>query len=578
MSRGGLASLLLLAPALAAAGSYTLSGVVDTGYGRTDAVSGGVSSTSPAWDYGGQLSLVATPIRADLLQLQASGSYRQLTTSYFETRNKSDNFGFQAALGLLQNMPVSFQAHASRTWSDFNASAATTQTGATLSTTAGGTAVFHVEALPTLRAGLTRTDFENRGLGGTTTSGTSQRLALAGSHSLENQSYSASYDTSWNQGSFADSNYRNHIFAFQGIAAVARGLELRLSDSYFLRRPEQDALASTNPRYDDNALSADLFWRPGGVLSGSANYAYRHSQIAVLGSPDSDTIAHSFATSADYLLTPEWSVSGTGAVGRTESRLGDETRSAAGESVGAGVRWQRKVGEYDYSATASASVGLTQPETGKDLRAYGVGLGGGVHTSLAGWALGANLGASYNSNLLGAVGSSLRTTFSGTAASRFASGLQLRAQAQVSDQRQESDFLGKSSNQLYTLQGTAAFRTNWADLAVGLSNGASQNLVDPALSPTLPRTLNTASRFATLSGGTQLLDSVLAEALARYLETEAPARPLTWETAFNLRLIYRIGLFDLSLEDRYSVGGFDGFRSKVNVVLVRAARSFGMGL
>lgn len=577
MIRRAALPLLLLAPALTAAGDYALSGQVDAGYGRTDAVTGETSSTSPAWDYGGQLSLTATPIRADLLQLQATGSYRQLSTSYFETKNRSNNFGYQAALGLLQNMPVSIQAFASRSWSDFNATAATTQTGATLNSTAGGAVVLHAESLPTLRAAFTRTDFENRGLGGLTTTGNSQRLSFSGSHTLENQSYSASYDTSWNQGSFADANYRNHIFAFQGNAAVAKGLELRLSENYFLRRPTETALTAVNPRYDDNSLSADLFWRPGGALSGSTAYSYRHSRIEVQGSPSSDTVAHAFSTGADYAFAAEWSVSGTAAVGRTESRLGEETRRAAGESLGAGLRWQRKAGDYDYSTSASASAGLTQPETGPDLYAYGVGLGGGLNTTAGAWLLGASLGTSYSSNLLGALGSSLRTTLNGSAATRWAGGLRLRLQLQVSDQRQESDLQGKVTNQLYTVQGTASYRFSWADATLGLTNGAAPNLIDPAVAPNLPRTLNTSSRFATLSGGTRFLDAIFAEALARYLETEAPARPTTWETGVTVRLIYRIGLFDFSLEDRYSVGGFDGFRTRINVVLVRASRSFGVG-
>jgi len=577
MSHRAALALFLLAPALASAGDYSLSGAVDAGYGRTDARTGGASSTSPAWDFGGQLSLSATPIRADLLQLQAAGSYRQLSTTYFETRSRSDNFGYQAALGLLQNMPVSIQAFASRTWSDFNATAATTQTGATLNSTAGGTVVLHAESMPTVRATFTHSDFENRGLGGLTTTGNTQRLSLNGAHTLENQSYSASYDTSWNEGSFADANYRNHVFSFQGNASVVQGLDLRLSENYFLRRPTQTALEAANPRYDDNSLSADLFWRPGGAFSGSTAYGYRHSQIEVAGSPESETFAHTFATSADYAFSPEWSLSGTAAVGRTESRLGEETRRAAGESLGAGVRWQRKAGDYDYSANASASAGLTHPETGPDLSAYGVGLGGGLNTMAGGWVLGASLSSSYSSNLLGALGSSLRTTLNGSATTRWARGLQLRLQLQASDQRQQSDLLGEVTNQLYSLQGTASYRYSWVDAALGLTNGAAPNLVDPAIAPNLPRTLNTASRFATLSGGTRFLDSVFGEALARYLETDAPARPTTWEMGATVRLIYRIGLFDFSLEDRYSVGGYDDFRTRVNVVLVRASRSFGMG-
>ena len=572
MSRLALA-LLLLAPALARAGSYQLTGSVDAGYGRTDAWASGRSSSSPAWDFGGQLSLGAAPIRPELLQLSASGSYRKLQSSYLESRTTADNFGYSAAAALLQGFPVTFNLFASRTWSDFNAVAETRQTGSSLTRSEGGTAVLHFDRAPTLRATLQRTTFDNIGLGGQETTGQATRLSLGGSHTLENHSYSASYDTAWSEGTFAETNYRNHYFNFQGSAFATRSLEVRVSENYFLRRPTVDD--PTNPRYDDNNLNVTAFWRPSQTVGGTLGYAFRHTLFEAQNVVSQDSRANLVSLGGSYGWNEDWTFNGTASVERGEDRLGTETRDTSGEAVGAGARWQRAFGDYTWNASADGSVGSTRA-LGQDLFAYGLGAAGGVNTTLSGWASGLSLATSFSSNLLGQAGWSVRNSVSGQSETRLSLGIGLRGRLQLIDTRQHSEFLGDSSNQTALLQLAASYRVHFAELSVGQTNGSAQNLVDPALNPNLPSRFNTRSSFVTATGNTLLAPSLGLEALARYLSTTSPGGLHTWETAFNLRLLYRIGLFDLSAEDRYSVGG-SGSVSRVNVFLVRATRTFGMG-
>lgn len=566
-------ALALLAPALARAGDYQLSGSVDAGYGRTDAWAGGRTSASPTWDFGGQLSLGAAPIRPDLLQLAASGSYRKLQSSYLESRTTADNFGYAASAALLQGFPVSFNLFASRAWSDFNAVAETRQTGSSLSRTEGATAVLHFPRAPTIRATLQRTAFDNIGLGGQETTGESTRLSLGGSHNLENHSYSASYDTAWSEGTFAETNYRNHYFNFQGSALATRSLEVRLTENYYLRRPTVEA--PTNPRYDDNNLNVTAFWRPSQTVGGTLGYAFRHTFFEAQGVVSQDSSANIVSLGGNYAWSQDWTFNATASLERGQDRLGAETRDTEGEAVGAGARWQRAFGDYTWNASADGSVGSTRA-LGQDLFAYGLGAGAGVNTSLAGWASGLSLSTSFSSNLLGQAGWSVRNAVSGQTETRLSLGIGLRGRLQVIDARQHSEFLGDSSNQTALLQVGASYRAHFAELSVGQTNGSAQNLVDPALNPNLPARFNTRSSFATLTGSSLLTPSLGVQALARYLSTTSPGGLHTWETAFNLRLLYRIGLFDLSAEDRYSVGG-SGSVSRVNVFLVRATRSFGMG-
>lgn len=569
----GLALLLLAAPLAARAGSYGFSGSLDTGYTRNDVSAGGVASNVPGWDFGGQLSLSAIPLRPDLLQALASVGYRLVESTQPGIRNRTDYLQYGASLSALQSLPLTLSAYASRARTDFNASAATTMTGSSMVTTQGATAYLHVAQAPTLRASLQRSDFDNTGIGGLRTTGRSTVLSTAAAHQLENQSYQASYDTSWNSGSYGDTNYRTHRVGFHGTSKVTDALEVRLNEQYYLRDPTREA--ANSPRFDDNVFGADASWRPAPKVVSSLGYGYHHLVADFRGLGENrESTSQALRAAADWAATPEISWTGSLSGGVNEDRLGPTTLRSTGESAGGGLRWLRSSGTTTWQVNGSGSAGATQAD-GQDLLAWGASLGGGWNALLGAWVSSLSASSSYGSNLLGQTGWSLRNQVNASAATRTLGGVALRTQLQATDLRQQGQLLGRLTNQTVQALAGAGYRAQNLALTAGLTNGAAQGLASPSGSQILPASSNTLSRYVSLTAESLLARGLVLGGFARYASVTAPDRPDTWEAAFNLRLAYRIGLFDLSLEDRHAIGAQGGPRVTTNIFMARISRTFG---
>ncbi len=566
-------ALVLAAPPAARAGSYGFSGSLDTGYTRNDVSAGGVTGSVPGWDFGGQLSLNAVPLRADLLQALASVSYRMVESSQPDVRNRTDYLQYGASVSALQASPLTLSGFASRARTNFDATSATTMTGSSMVTSEGGTAYLHIAQVPTVRATLQRSEFDNTGIGGLRTTGRSTQLSTAAAHQLENHAYEAGYDTSWNSGSYGDTNYRTHRVVFNGSSKVTDALEVRLNEQYYLRDPTQQA--ANSPRFDDNVFGASASWRPAARVVSSLGYGYHHLIADFQGLGENrESTSQSLRAAADWAATPELSWTGSLAGGVNEDRVGTTTLRSAGESAGGGVRWMRNSGASTWQANASGSVGATQLD-GQELLAWGAGLGGGWNAALGSWSTSLSASSGYDSNLLGQTGWSLRNQVNASAGTRTPGGTAVRTELQASDVRQHGQLLGQLATQTVQALAGVAFRTQNLTLAAGLTNGAVQGLASPAGSGILPASSNTVSRYATLTAESGLARGLLLTGFARYATVTSPDRPDTWEASFNLRLAYRIGLFDLSLEDRHSIGAQGGPRVTTNVLMARISRSFG---
>jgi len=581
--RRAIAILLLGWAAPAAAGSYTWSALLDGGYSRSDVQARGISVTSPAWDFGGQLSLGAVPLRPDIFQLAASGTYRQSgssnDTSSIDTRARSENWGYSISAGALQFLPLSFTGFASRSETDFSTSAETRLTGLSTTTSRGIGALFKMDRAPTLSARLQQSEFDNTGVGGVRSSGKNTGLSLSGSHRLENHEYSVGYDTNWSQGTYADANYRTHQATFQGQSRLTDNVGISLNQSYLLRKPEPGFSVETNPRFDDNLTSADLRWQASPDLAANAGYAYRR---LVADFPDPlptlESLGHSFHAGTSWTRTKELSLSADLSASFGLDRGTDAgTRHTSGEALSLGARYGTGSGETRWSVGGSASAGLSQA-AGADYFGYGLGASAGLSTFLAGWSTAFNYDGNFASNLSGQIGFTLRNSLTASASTRSAGGVGYRAQIQVSDGRQRQKFLERSvdsSAQTATASASASWSVHYLDLTAGLSNAAAPALGGPSGGLGLPSSLNTVSRFAALTASTVLLRNLSLGGFARYASISAPGRPDTWEAALSARLAYAIGLVTLSLEDRYSVGAQGGPSLATNVVIVRIGRSFG---
>jgi len=584
--------LLLGAAAPASAGTYSWGGQLDAGYSRSDVRADGLSSASPAWDFGAQLSLNLVPLRPDIVQLSGSGSYRQSgsesSATTFDTSTRAKSWGYAVSASALQFLPLTFSGFASRTEADFATSVSQTQipgsaqaplTGVTTVTTRGANAAFHVDRIPSLTAQLNQSEFDNTGIGGLRSTGKSTFLTLSGSHYLENHEYSVGYGTGWNEGSLVDTNYRTHQATLRGLSRLTSDVDVTLNQNYLLRKPEAGFATATNPRFDDNLTNADVRWRLGRDVSGSGGYAYHRS---VVDSPDPlsslEQLNHVFNAGASWNRSRQLSLSASlgGAFGQDRTSAG--TRSHSGESVSLGARWDETRGETRWSAGGNLSAGLSQ-SGGKEYYGYGVGATAGLSGFFAGWSAAFGYDGSFSSNLGGQIGFTLRNALTGSADTRSAGGVRYRAQLQISDSRQHQQSVGGSSAQTISASASAGWSVHYLDFTAGLTNAAAAAVGGPSEGlGVFSSKLNTLSRFAGLSGSTVLLPDLTLSGFVRYAAVSAPERPDTWETALNARLGYNLGLFTVSIEDRYAVGAQGGSSSRTNVVLVRVSRSFGGSL
>lgn len=588
------AALLLLACAgPAAAGTYTWGATLDGGYARTDTRQGDFSSAGPAWDFGAQLSLGAIPLRPDALQLAAAGSYRltgsSSDTSTIDSKARADSWGYSVSAGALQFLPLSFSGFASRSQTDFSTTtesplagtslATTTQlTGLSTTTAEGIGALFKMDRVPTVSARLQRTEYDNTGVGGLKSTGKNTVLSLGGSHTLENHDYSVGYDRSWNEGSFSDNNYRSHQASFRGHSSFANDLDLTLNQSYLLRVPSAGSVVESNPRFDDNLTNAEMRWRASPALSTGAGYAYRRMVVDFPTLADLETQSHAFHAGASWNRTKELSFNADASAAFGLERGGSSpSRRNSGQSLSLGARYGTIGGETTWSVGGSGSIGLSQSGQ-NDYFAYGFGASAGLSTFVGGWSTSLSYDGSYSSNLAGQIGFTLRNALTGSGDTRSAGGVRYRGQLQISDGRQQQKILDRtvdSSAQTATATASVGWSVHYVDLSVGLSNAASPALGGPSGGLGVPKSLNTQSRFATLSASTVLLPNLTLAGFARYVSISLPVGADAWEGALNGRLSYAIGLVTLSLEDRYTVGAQGGPTLRTNVVLVRLSRSFG---
>jgi hypothetical protein len=548
------------------------SGFADVGYVQNDAWSGALHDRQPTWDYGGQLSLSAAPLRPGLLTVTASGNYRQLRSQYFQSSARSDNYGYSLGASVAAEKPLSISLAASRGWSDFTSSAATTSTGATLSSTQSATASYNVARMPGLRAKVSRTEFENRAFAAPATTGSSTSLTLGANQTLDRQSYSLSYDTSWNDGSYAETNYRSHFFDLLASSSISDRAELRLSERYFLRSPT--VVADTNPRLDDNAFGAQLSWRPTDRATAHASYLYRHLVVDLPTAEDRESLSHGLSVGAERRLGREWTL--TGNVGGS---YGSDTIAArrieiAGEQAGLGARWQRSAGRSTLYGTLSGDLG-GQQQNGDSHLAYGAGASAGATRTWGTFTSGISYGGGYQSNLGTNLGWTVHHQLTAQLEGRTFLGGRMRDSLTASQTRRGHPILGDSGSQSLTLSLANSWRRHDLALTAGISDAASSVIGSPLGSDlALPSRLNTQSRFLTLTASTMRWGASWS-AIARHLETTSPGRPTQSEDGVGAAMSYQLGAFVFTAEDRYSIGGSGGAKQHGNLVMARLARSFG---
>lgn len=572
------AVLALLLGGRAFADGYSLSGSVGGGASRGDSWSSGEHEGTSALDWSAGLALAGTPFRPGLLQFLVGAQYASLRTYYFESRTRAENLGYRLQVSAFTDSPLSLSLGGARSWSEFTTDGQTQQTGATLATTYTGTAVLRVQEYPSLRLALTRTTLDNRMLGGEEAKSTSTVLSAGAAHSTRTQDYAATYDTSWNSGTWAETNYRSHAASFAANLGLTDTLHFRLLENYYLRLPTLSS--PINPRYDNNVVGTGLQWLPNPRLNASLNYSYDHVLVTAPGAPTIEQVNHGAGVADTYLLTPDLTMQNSATFVSTLEAQGDRSASGAAETVGSGLNWRHRLRPtLQLGLGGAASVGVAEPSGLAARLAYGLGGTAALTYANARWDGSASYSAAFAQAQLGLDGWTLSQTLLLTGETTWRASL-LRALLSATGERRQDPLLGAFMSRSVNASVSSTWMRSSAQLGFGLSDGLSASLQSPNLSDGLflPAGYNTHTVFGALTGTTTFDDGhLLFTGLLRTMATTAPGRGTIYEHGLGLTAAYSVGLFTFSLDDRVSTGGFGGLHQTANLVMLRATRTFGMG-
>lgn len=525
------------------------------------------------WDYGGRLTLRATPFKKTLLDWLGTAEYQRRRDLYSGGESGLRAVGFQSRASLFQGSRAPITLGAMRTWSDFLSDTAGSRTGSTVTTSYGGSARLQPKGLPALLVAMSRVITEGRRFGAPEVDTDSTTLNLGMAQAVGGHNYMMEYQTSWDSGSWAELNYRSHTFLLSYNGQVTDTTTFRVSERYMLRLPTVED--PTNPRWDSNDFTTGVTWVPDSRVISGFGYGYSHALATVVGAPDLEQIIHSVSHRTAYRWTEGLWTEGSLDLVYGFARSGAEERRSAGEVLGATVKWVGKGRETQYMLDAGGLVSLSVPEDGDLVVGFGAnGLAGFVTTreriqSRATWA-GAyrRSGADLDGDLL-----SQRLDLS--ASGRVSERSVLRGGISVATGRRMDRLLGTATHRGATATAAlfgARFRVQ---LEAGVTDGIAPVLGDgEALF--LPDEFNTHTYYATLTGGrTYLGGRMVLSGVLRTMRTTAPARDAMWEEGLLLMASYTIGLTTFSLEERLSAGGLGGGWQVGNLVFLRVGRSFG---
>jgi hypothetical protein len=257
-----------------------------------------------------------------------------------------------------------------------------------------------------------------------------------------------------------------------------------------------------------------------------------------------------------------------------KDRLGTTEIAGSTEQIGGGARWQRAIERSQIFLSGGGSVGAQQREGNGTHGAWGANAGAGTSTARGAWIAAVSYALGFSKNLSGEFGSTLSQQVNASADTRLG-GWSLRDTLTFAAARRYADVGDSSVNR--TIQATVFATRSGVQLQLsgGFSDGASGTLSNPGDGLFLPSNFNTRSRFALATGNTHLTSKLSLGLNARYQQSTAPGRPLQWEQGLGVNMGYTLGAFLLSVDERYSYGGYGGSHQSGNMFFVRLTRYFG---
>lgn len=509
-----------------------------------------------------------------LLRWYGSLDYDWARGALFYAPGSYDRFGFRANTLLLGGTPLPISLSASRTFSDSLTQAGTAPLGNTVSTNYSGSVSYRQEHLPTVNVAVSRNLNETTRPGDTPVSSESTRLSLGAAQSLSRFEYGVAYDTSWNAGTYGELNYRAHTLLVNAAAPLTPALRFSVYDNSFLRTPTLSA--TTNPRYDSNALGAGFIWRASERFTSNLGYAYSHDLVEAPGLSTSERTNHQLTGATRYGLSRGFTLLGSADVTQASVRLDPVRRAGIGERAGAGTEW---IGRFDWGGvllSGLASAGAVQPIDLPSRFVWGVN---GTASLTHAWdrlATTLQYVGAYDSGSVILDGASFNQQVRGEGTWRLDPRSRLRALITAGAARRDDALLGTMLSRTLTGLFELTTRNYTAQVGTGTSDGLSEALVNPISDGLfLPAAYNTHSTFFTLAGAAAFDEGRLTLNVSSRLGwLTAPGRPPQNEMGFLLGCAYVIGKFRVSVEERFAVGATGGVPQQTNLLMLRVSRSF----
>jgi hypothetical protein len=535
----------------------------------------GVHGDRPYLDLLASVAASGSLYRPGLVDWSLAGRYRRIQSSYVETSSVTDGLTFRGTLGLFNDPTSRFSLNlfGARTNDDFTNEAGQTVTGTRVTNAYGGAFSVNDRVRPILRLGLSSVDWTEHGMGRPDTERSIDTLDAQAQ--MGNQTYTANagYRGSLSEGTYVTDNYHQHDVRVNARVKFGDSAQAVLTDTYYLRIPTE--AAALNPRYESQSVTGGVDVFSGGTTLNQARYRYAHQLVTAPGTEDREVAAQGISDTHHSRFSEAWNLDTTLDLALTQSRLGAVEDRANGQSLSGIVRWKdRNVGR-EIELKGGPTIGFLEPAGGG--LDFGWGGTAGAWMSFfsdAGGSAAIGYDVSFARNLGGAEGWAFRQSLTGNASGQFG-GSTVRAVLSGIAERTESPLFGSGARRSLVLTADWQWRRYQLSLVANVADGLAGITPDFSGDGLLVGNYDAHSASIGVTGTAPLWDGLVAVGRFRWSNSDLPDRPSLRESYVSAGVQYFIGLLQLSVEDYYSVSGYEGSRQTQNQVILSLTRTWG---
>lgn len=335
-----LAGALALVPTIAAGLEYD--GRLGLGYDRVESWNNTQHDVVPRLRLDGNIGARGFLVDQGVVDWNARVGYDELRSTYGSTTDKASGLTYSAGVGVLQTRASKLRvgATANRTVTDFATDSDVTRTTGT--STYESYSVNAASALPDLpgvTSAFTYRDVLSSGFGRSRTRETAKLLELGSQFGQRGLDAKLDYSLQWDEGTLSPVNYTTQRFGMSAAMTPSDKTFSGFTASYFTRDPS--ASAPANPRYENTLVDGHFGW---GDPRGSRAWGqYRYSQ-AIVSDPSilkREMLVNGLSANLAQRTSSEWEFVESASGSYSQTRLGVDQTTAAGQALGLTVNWTR---------------------------------------------------------------------------------------------------------------------------------------------------------------------------------------------------------------------------------------------